>query len=82
MYLANSYGRAFVIVPDDTAKLTQVCRGIYVGGVGNVRVRLVNDTVAITFTAPPIGTILPIAPALVLATGTTVGAGLLIGLGE
>jgi len=80
MYLANSYGRAFAITPSDTVPLTNVCRAIYVGGAGDVTVRLVNDTANVTFKAPPVGTILPVSPKLVLATLTT--ATLLIGLGE
>jgi len=67
----------FPITPSDTVDLEQVTKGIYVGGAGNVSVRFQDDRV-VTFTAPPVGTVLPVAVKRVMATLTT--ATLLIGL--
>lgn len=60
--------RAAVIIPNDTADLSEICSALYVGGAGNVRLVTHNfDTV--TFIAA-VG-ILPIRARRVLATGTT-----------
>lgn len=73
--MITSYHIAAAITPHDTNP--NVYSAIYVGGAGNVAVVTKNgDTV--TFTAPPVGTILPVSTSKVLATGTT--ATLLIGL--
>ncbi|PXX41093.1 MULTISPECIES: hypothetical protein [Burkholderia] len=69
------YSTAAAITPSDTA--AQTYRAIYVGGAGNVAVKTTGGN-TVTFTAPPVGTILPVEVQLVLATGTT--ATLLIGL--
>ena len=71
----STYSSAKAITPSDTA--AQTYRAIYVGGAGNVAVKTTGgDTV--TFTAPPVGTIIPVEVQQVLATGTT--ATLLVGL--
>lgn len=71
----KEYGSAAAITTSDTAQQTYCA--IYVGGAGNVAVETeAGDQV--TFTAPPVGTILPIRVRKVRATGTT--ATLLIGL--
>ena len=45
-----------VVTPSDSVDLTNVSRAIWVGGAGDVTVRLVGDpTTAITFTAVPVG---------------------------
>lgn len=65
--------RAAAITPSDTVAIPDgITRGIYVGGAGNV-VALING-VAITFTAVPVGTVLPIQATRVNATGTTATA--------
>jgi hypothetical protein len=70
-----------VITPADGTDLpdynSRRVNAIYVGGLGNIVVRddLGND---VTFTAVPVGTILPISPKRILSTGTT--ATLIIGL--
>lgn len=63
------YENAVAVTPSDATPLTAVSRGIYVGGAGNVAVTI--NGVNVTFTAPPVGTILPIRCTHVRATGTT-----------
>jgi hypothetical protein len=70
---------AVAITKSDSTNLTTSCiRAIYVGGTGDVAVIGLNGTVAVTFSAVPAGTILPIMPSKVMSTNTT--ATLLIGL--
>lgn len=66
------------ITPSDVTDLTNSgIKSIYVGGAGNIAVIGLNDTTnggagtAVTFTAVPVGTTLPVIPKKVLATGTT-----------
>lgn len=55
-----SYSGFAAITPSDTTLVN--CRAIYVGGAGNVTVNSSQtDGTSVTFTAPPVGTILPIA---------------------
>ena len=71
----SSAVKAAAITPADNVALANgSCRGIYVGGTGNVSVILDNDTVAVTFTAVPTGVILPVFAKYVQATGTTATA--------
>jgi hypothetical protein len=65
------------ITPSDTVNLPAGCRGIYVGGAGNV-VAVGDDNASVTFTAIPVGTFMPIAARRINATNTT--ATLLIAL--
>ena len=53
-----SYGSAQAVTPADTTQIN--CRAIYVGGAGNVALKTTPDATVVTFTAPPVGTILPI----------------------
>ena len=75
-FLANGrvWGDAEAITASDTA--SNAYSGIYVGGAGNVTVVTEGGT-TVTFTAPPVGSILPIRTQKV-TTATT--ATLLIGL--
>jgi hypothetical protein len=68
------YSTATAITPSDTA--AQTYRAIYVGGAGNVTLTVMGKQV--TFTAPPVGSIIPVECQQVMATGTT--ATLLVGL--
>ncbi len=68
--LNSPYASAADITPNDSTDLGTVTRAIYVGGAGNVAVTMKNGT-SVTFTAPPVGTILPVRATRVLATGTT-----------
>ena len=73
-----SYGGAN-ITPNDTNLLARITRSIYVGGAGAVAVTLAGDgTTVTTFSAVPVGTVLPVAATRVMSTGTT--ATLLVGL--
>lgn len=58
------------VTTSDTVNLPAGCRGIYVGGAGNV-VLVGDDNVAVTFTAPPVGTFIPCGAKRVNATNTT-----------
>lgn len=71
----STYSTAAAITPSDSA--AQTYRAIYVGGAGNVAVQTTGGN-TVTFTAPPVGTILPVEVQKVMATNTT--ATLLIGL--
>lgn len=64
---------AAAVTPHDSTNFAGgVCRGLYVGGAGNL-VAIVNGT-AITFTGVPAGTVLPIRATRVNATSTTATA--------
>jgi hypothetical protein len=58
------------ITPSDSTVLANVV-AIYVGGAGDVAIMGVEDTAAVVFKAPPVGTIIPIRAKKVMATGTT-----------
>lgn len=65
----RSYSGAIAVTPHDTNELAVVCRGIYVGGAGNVSVKM-GETI-VTFVAPLVGTILPVRTSLIRASLTT-----------
>jgi hypothetical protein len=73
-----AFTNAVAVTPSDTTQVK--CRAIYVGGAGNVAVKMVPGGTAVTFTAPPVGTILPleINDGQIMSTNTT--ATLLIAL--
>ena len=65
-----SGGNAFAVTPHDTNDLTQICRAIYVGVAGDLKVITARgDTV--TFKTIVAGCIHPIAVKRVFSTGTT-----------
>lgn len=68
-----NYKSAVAVVPSDVVGgnfAKGICQGIYVGGAGNIAAVMEDGTVA-TFTAPVLGTILPIRALRVNATNTT-----------
>jgi hypothetical protein len=68
------FGQAVTVTPSDTTQVT--CRAIYVGGAGNVAVKTAPGATAVTFTAPPVGTILPVCieGGQIMNTGTSASA--------
>jgi hypothetical protein len=60
----------FSITPSDSVDLIRTPRAIYIGGAGNVVVRITGEA-SVTFQGLAAGTILPIRCDRVLATGTT-----------
>jgi hypothetical protein len=78
MDLFNSHRRSLTspptaaheVVPDDVQGLGQVPRAIYVGGAGNLKVRM-QDGDVVTLVAVPQGSFLPIRVAQVFREGTT-----------
>lgn len=71
----TNYEGAVAVTPSDATIING--KAIYVGGAGNVAVTTAAGTV-VTFTAPPVCTVIPIAFTKVMATNTT--ATLLIAL--
>jgi hypothetical protein len=71
----TNYEGAVAVTPSDATIIEG--KAIYVGGAGNVAVTTKAGTV-VTFTAPPVGSVIPIAFSKVMATNTT--ATLLIAL--
>lgn len=74
--MINSSRSAFAITPSATP-FARRPQGIYVGGAGDVAVKFCSGCPNVVFTAPPVGSILPIMPYSV-ETATT--ATLLVGL--
>jgi hypothetical protein len=65
------------IIPDDAGGLAFATRAIWVGGAGDLRVRMLGGAV-VTLAGVPAGSLLPLRVAQVLATATTATA--LVGL--
>lgn len=66
----TTYGGGKAITKSDT--IDQFYTAIYVGGAGDVVVTMESGDTPITFTAPPVGTVLPIRVKRVLnATSAT-----------
>ena len=66
---------AVAITPSDVTTYSQGVQ-VYVGGAGNVAIADMAGNV-VTFTAPPVGSMLPVRATKVMATNTT--ATLLVG---
>lgn len=61
----------FAVTTSDSTVFPTAMRALYVGGTGDVKVRMMRDGTTLTFSAVPGGTILPIEVDMVFATGTT-----------
>jgi hypothetical protein len=64
------------VVPSDSVEVRG--RGIYVGVTGNISLVAMEDNTPVVFTAVPAGTVLPVSPRLIRATGTTATGMLLL----
>lgn len=61
----------FAISKSDTDELTYVVRGIYVGGAGDLALKMRGDTNAVVYKGRPAGSILPGYFVQVMSTNTT-----------
>lgn len=61
---------ASAVTPHVSDPLPNVAKGLYVGGAGDLVVRLVDDSADITLVGVPAGLVLPIRAAFVRATST------------
>jgi len=69
---STTYSSAVAVTPSDTTPV--FCKALYVGGAGNVTINMEKSGgTNVTFTAPPVGSILPLnlAGGRVMFTGTT-----------
>lgn len=69
---------AVTITKHDTNAQPVGLRGLYIGGTGDVALRAVDSSADVTFTACPVGLIIPVKAKYIRSTGTT--ATLIIGL--
>jgi hypothetical protein len=60
---------AVAITPSDSTVLN-LC-GFYVGGAGNVAVQTAAGSTAVTFIAPPVGSVIKLQIARIMSTSTT-----------
>lgn len=65
------FGAGTAVTPSDTVDLAYTANALYVGATGTVRVRFRDESTAVTFSAVPAGTILPVIVDRVFATGTS-----------
>lgn len=63
----------FGVIPSDTEVLSRVPKAIYVGSTGDIALRLVDDEADTTFRNVPSGSLLPVRPSAIRATGTSAG---------
>ena len=61
---------AFAITPDDAADITEVTRALYVGGAGDIAVKMKSGQ-SVSLVGVTAGAVLPMRVVRVLATGTT-----------
>lgn len=68
--VTNPARSATTITPSDSTDLFTIPKALYVGGAGNLVVKLLDDATTVTF-AVQAGAILPVRPVRVYSTGTT-----------
>lgn len=61
--------RVAAVTPSDTTDLTG-CRGLWVGGSGNLSIKCVDDANAVTIVIPNSGVLLPLFVSRVMAATT------------
>lgn len=74
MYENNIASKAVEIttaMKSDSTDLTSTMKGLYIGGDGDLKVVLVQDTMAVTFVGLVAGTFIPIAVRRIWSTGTS-----------
>lgn len=69
--IANPAEKAFAITPTDDVLLEDYPRGLWVGGAGDISLKLIGDDTAVTFAGVVAGSLLPLRVKEVRATGTT-----------
>ncbi len=62
---------AAAVTKSDATVFTNPTGALWVGGVGDVAVRMFGNATAVTFTAVPAGSLLPISVDQVLSAGTS-----------
>ncbi len=74
------YSKGKIVTPHDTNQLAPgfTAKAIYVGGAGNITMQLSRDSAAVLFTAVPVG-VLPVAPIVIMSTGTAATAIMVLG---
>ncbi len=72
-FAISAFSLGAAVTPSNTAQLPDDTHALYIGGAGNVTVVFAEDATAtpVTFTAVPVGAILPLSVIQVMATGTT-----------
>ncbi len=66
----NGYSRAVAVTPSDSTDLTG-CKAIYVGGAGNLSLRMLNGGATLVFTAPTQGRVIDVPPIDRIMAATT-----------
>lgn len=67
---ANPATHGLTVTKSDSTTY-DACRGIWVGGAGDLAVLLRGDTVPVTIVAVPAGSLLPLDASKVMSTSTT-----------
>jgi hypothetical protein len=65
---SDVYTKAVAVSPSDATVVN--ARALYIGGAGNVAIKTDANATAVTFTAPPVGTVLRVQAYHVMAATT------------
>lgn len=68
--ISSAY-KAVAVTKSDSTILPDGIRALWIGGAGDVAVIMAGDTAAVTLSAVPAGTMLPIQVSKVMSTNTT-----------
>lgn len=66
---SDVYTKAVAVTPSDATVVN--ARALYIGGAGNVAIKTDSAATAVTFIAPPVGTVLKVQAFNVMSTNTT-----------